>query len=131
MDNDLISRSALLKDREYCDCPSCEDGGDCGFCYIPVEAVKNAPAVDAVSRAVFEQIYWERNQAIEQLRDYDIPFGGIAPDVVKVVRCKDCKHFEIDEGDFLGLCKCGSIDTNHGGEIYPEEDFFCAYGERR
>lgn len=47
MDNDLISRSALLKDREYCDCPSCEDGGDCGFCYIPVEAVKNAPAVDA------------------------------------------------------------------------------------
>lgn len=48
MDNDLISRSALLKDREYCDCPSCEDGGDCGFCYIPIEAVENAPAVDAV-----------------------------------------------------------------------------------
>ena len=54
-----------------------------------------------------------------------------AVDAVEVVRCKDCKHFEIDEGDFLGLCKCGSIATNHGGEIYPEEDFFCAYGERR
>lgn len=45
--SDLISRSALLEASECCDCPSCGDD-DCDFCHIPIEAVENAPAVDAV-----------------------------------------------------------------------------------
>ena len=68
MNNDLISRSALLKDREFCDCPSCEDGGDCGFCYIPVEAVKNAPAVDAVEVVRCKECY-KRNKSWCPMRD--------------------------------------------------------------
>jgi hypothetical protein len=51
-------------------------------------------------------------------------------DVVEVVRCKDCKYFTIDEGDSLGYCTCQKIPMNFVGELYPTEDFYCAYGER-
>ena len=56
---------------------------------------------------------------------------SIVADVVEVVRCKDCKYFEISEGDALGLCKCGYITVSYGGELYPQEDDFCSYGERK
>ena len=54
----------------------------------------------------------------------------IANDVVPVVRCKDCKHYDNSEG----LCWChlnskffpGGLDW-HG---FPE-DGFCSYGERK
>ena len=52
-------------------------------------------------------------------------------DVEEVVRCKDCKHFTIEDGDYYGWCRCPRILTNYNGEIYPEENFFCSYGERR
>ena len=53
-----------------------------------------------------------------------------AVDVVPVVRCKDCKHYDNSEG----ICWCkinskffpGGVDW-HG---FPE-DGFCSYGERR
>lgn len=54
-----------------------------------------------------------------------------AVDAVPVVRCKDCKFFEVDEDDYLGTCSCGYITMNHGGELYPERSFFCFFGERR
>lgn len=56
--SDLISRSALLEAREYCDCPSCGDD-DCDFCHISIEAVKNAPAVDAVEIGSCDGCYWK------------------------------------------------------------------------
>lgn len=46
--------------------------------------VIDAPAADVVSRGVFEQVKWERDIAMEQLKDHKIPFGCIAPDVVEV-----------------------------------------------
>lgn len=91
MDNDLISRSALLKDREYCDCPSCEDGGDCGFCYIPVEAVENAPAVDAVPVVRCKDCYY-----YEQL-----PY---APELGKLCVLSATWRVPMKEDDF---CSCG------------------------
>lgn len=56
---------------------------------------------------------------------------GTLVEFLPVVRCKDCRYFEIDPDDFLGLCKCGNIATNQAGEIYPEREHFCSYGERR
>ena len=41
-----------------------------------------------------------------------------------VVRCKDCKHFEIENGNIYGFCK-----INHG--TYIKADWFCADGERK
>lgn len=54
--------------------------------------MKEIPAVDAVSLGVLEQFKWERDTAIAQLAELGIGFGQKAPDVVEVVRCKDCKH---------------------------------------
>lgn len=52
-------------------------------------------------------------------------------DEVVVVRCKDCKYFEIEKDDVLGVCKCGYMAVSYGGELYPKENDFCSYGERR
>lgn len=52
-------------------------------------------------------------------------------DVVPVVRCKDCKYFEIDEEDELGECKCGYIAVSYNGALYPHRTDYCSYGERR
>lgn len=54
-----------------------------------------------------------------------------AADVVEVVRCKNCKHFDIEEDDALGTCMGKFICISSGGEIYPEPNHFCSYGERR
>ena len=52
-------------------------------------------------------------------------------DVVPVVRCKDCKYFEIDEEDELGECKCGYITVSYNGALYPHRTDYCSYGERK
>lgn len=46
----------------------------------------------------------------------DIPTA----DVVEVVRCKDCKHYETDGGALM-VCKVSALNTN--------DDDFCSYGE--
>ena len=80
-------------------------------------------SVDAVSREVLDQIRWERDIAIEQLKEHGIPFCGVAPDVVEVVRCKDC-------GERNEFRRCNCIT---GRNIYVPvgDDFFCGYGEKR
>lgn len=45
-------------------------------------------------------------------------------DVVEVVRCKDCKHYEIDEEGF-GCC---GNSTGYDAKDYTD---FCSYAERR
>ena len=49
-------------------------------------------------------------------------------DVVKVVRCKDCKH-RIDDEDF----QCGHICLKRraNGGRFCEDNDFCSYGERK
>ena len=69
--------------------------------------------------AMYEQIFRQRVEMAPTI------------DAVEVVRCNNCRYFECDENDHLGLCKNGAIATNYGGEIYPERSFFCAYGKRR
>lgn len=117
MDNDLISRSALLKQLQYRIPPTnyvfeiFDEAAKAAR-----DIVENAPTVDAVSRPVFEQIQWERDCAMQQLKDHDIPFGGNAPDVVKVVRCKDCKHCELMKYTFY--CHHWSRNTDEDGYCY-------------
>lgn len=47
-------------------------------------------------------------------------------DYVPVVRCKDCKHGEIDDPDlpFMYLC-------HEYGDQWNDENHFCSHGERR
>ena len=46
-------------------------------------------------------------------------------DAVEVVRCKDCKHGEVDDPDFPDLHYC------HCGHMWNDGEHFCADGERR
>lgn len=117
----LIDANALPISKEYC---VDEAGFGATFYVAHKDAIDNAPTVDAVSRGVHDQVRWERDVAMEQLEEHGIPFGGIAPDVVKVVRCKDCKHFGYNlENDTLCRVVSGLSD--------PEENDFCSYGEKR
>ena len=48
-----------------------------------------------------------------------------AVDAVEVVRCKDCKHYEIHKPKVLENCE-------RNGYIIPmKPDDFCSYGERK
>ena len=69
----LISKGALIKEFEWllsvvneCSKDEVRD---------TIQRIKNAPAVDAVSRGLFEQYKWERDVAIEQLAELGIGFG--------------------------------------------------------
>ena len=68
------------------------------------------------------QIRWERDTAMEQLAEYHIPFLCVAPDVVEVVRCKDCKHGR--------LFDTNCVDCEYR-ELATDVDWYCADGERR
>ena len=46
--------------------------------------------------------------------------------ITEVVRCKDCKHYEICK-DYLPYCN----HCDGGIADYPREDDFCSYGERK
>lgn len=88
------------------------------------EFVKSIPAAYVVSKGVFEQVKWERDMAMKQLDEHGIPFGGKADDVVKVVRCKDCRFYGNEERHpYGGECEWfGAL---------VERNNFCFYGERK
>lgn len=51
-------------------------------------------------------------------------------DMVEVVRCKDCKHYDNSEG--IQWCKWNSKFYPGGFDWHSfPEDGFCSYGERR
>ena len=49
-----------------------------------------------------------------------------AADVVEVVRCKNCMHYELHGNGRFGLCK-----RPHKFHSLQKESDFCSYGERR
>lgn len=87
------------------------------------EIIDEISNMDTVSRGVLDQVRWERDVAIGQLEEHGIPFCGVAPDVLKVVRCKDCKHMEMTP-DSLRWCNVWNGINGMGDEG------FCNYGER-
>ena len=49
-----------------------------------------------------------------------------------VVRCKDCRYYEPPEdGDSLGVCRNHRLCVSNMGEVYPYENYYCPYGERK
>lgn len=89
---------------------------------------------NAVPMAVHNQIRWERDQAMQQLKDHGIPFGGVAPDVVEVVRCKDCRMAAMlrkPKGEVIADCMLRKFHTDDEDFIEVRGDDFCSYGVRR
>jgi hypothetical protein len=89
-------------------------------------AIENAPTVDAVSRGVHDQVRWELDIAMKQLEEHGIPFGGIAPDVVKVVRCRDCRYWRDGVDGCTDHVKCCAI-----GLYMIDEHGYCSVGKRK
>lgn len=77
MNDDLIRRSSVKEElKSWAICINHPQ-------FYKVEdadhVIDTIPAVEAVSRPVVDQIRWERDVAIEQLKQHGIPFCGTAP----------------------------------------------------
>lgn len=54
------------------------------------------------------------------------------PEMVAVVRCKDCKYWQKFNDDMRRDGMCEALLNFHGAERnMTNDDFFCSYGERR
>lgn len=83
------------------------------------------PAADVVSRATFEQAMWERDVAIQQLKDLGVGFGEKA-DVAPVVRCDECIHQENCMRQIVFWERDNVLEQNTSKYHKLE---FCSYGE--
>ena len=75
--------------------------------------IKREDAIKAMARGIGIP-YTDFIDVAERCMD-DIPTA----DVVEVVRCKDCKHWQ--DGGFSSYCICDG---------FTHSDDFCSYGER-
>lgn len=94
-------------------------------------AIDIQPTIDAVPVSTLEQIKWERDSFAEQIREIGgEPFSKWdAMDVVKVVRCKDCKHWlktTITYEEGYPVYTCPKLTMEWG-----DENGYCFMGERR
>ena len=70
------------------------------------------------------QEYWGNERCFDYVDAEDID-NAPTVDAVPVVRCKDCKHYEIHKPKVLENCE-------RNGYIIPmKPDDFCSYGERK
>ena len=83
-----------------------------------IKLVKRIKYAGDVHAALME-LGWDAETAAAFLDD--IPDAA----AVEVVRCKDCKHGEIDDPDFPYQYYC------HMGHMWNDAFHFCADGERR
>lgn len=88
--------------------------------------------LDAVPRCVLDQIRWERDMAMESLKEIGVGFCEKTDDVVRVVRCKECKHSLENNGLLvIGARFCHrNIDGNDVYEPVWDCDF-CSRAERK
>ena len=55
-------------------------------------------SVGFVSYDLYKKVIAERNSAIAYIEDHGIQFGSEAPDVVRVVRCINCRFYDPNYG---------------------------------
>lgn len=90
-----------------------------------LEYAQNLPSVDAVPAGAYEQVAWERDLAVQQLKDYGVGLGQ-AKDLAEVTRCKDCKYGDWDsKPDDAMVC----LRTNDG--FWRTSNDFCSRGVPR
>ena len=109
--------------NEVCSEEPCEPS-DCDW----MAFIDKEPAVDVISKGLYEQIKWERDVALAQLEEYGVSLGEKA-DVAEVVRCKDCKWYSelaCGERELLGSQGwCNEVMARP-----MPSNGFCSFGER-
>lgn len=87
-----------------------------------LEYAQNLPSMDAVPAGAYEQVAWERDVAVQQLKDYGVGLGQVK-DLAEVTRCKDCKYGDWDsKPDDAMVC----LRTNDG--FWRTGNDFCSRG---
>jgi len=83
-----------------------------------VDYISRQAAIDELQEKVFHNLTDEFYGTMQVLNE--LP----AADVVPVVRCRDCKHW--DNGNLSFECP-----WDYGRHGSSDEDDFCSYGERK
>ena len=116
--SDLIDRqkaiTAICEDGTWLERQGCTEITMCERKQRDADILSELPTIDSV----IDQIRWERDTAIEQLAEIGKGLGERMDDVVKVVRCKDCKYY-----NYIGICNETSWAVT--------EDSYCCWAERR
>lgn len=121
---EYIEREALMGKQWECRTADI-DGETYGDLRDIADLIAEFPAADVVSKGAYDQVAWERDVAIQQLReDYGVSLGEKkAADVVEVVRCGNCKFCVTHKA----VPHC--IKAFAQPEVEPMD--FCSYGERK
>lgn len=94
-------------------------------CIAEGKEVSPIRPMDVVSAGAYEQVAWERDLAVQQLKDYGVGLGQ-AKDLAEVTRCKDCKYGDWDsKPDDAMVC----LRTNDG--FWRTSNDFCSRGVPR
>lgn len=86
--------------------------------FLDENADEEIPTADVVDKEWYDQLLKSAIIISDELKSYQ------NVDVVKVVRCKDCKHLVRNEG----VCKV--LSNNYEPPVYVYDDDFCSRGER-
>lgn len=71
--------------------------------------------------SLFDANKWQGEICIDAVKE--IPASSVVP----VVRCKDCKYYEVDAGHVDGV-----MCLKHGHKwTIPKPDDFCSYAEKK
>lgn len=102
------------------------------LCFYPVmvsKAIEDAPKLDMVNREVVNQLLWEIDIMEHQLKDIGVQPMEEVGGVVKVVLCKNCKHWT-EIKNVNKEKRIGSCDRFYAWNIFNENDF-CSYGDEK
>jgi len=115
IDADMLKDYMCAKcDDEFADEPC--DPSDCVFC----NAIKNIPTVESVPLNIFEQVKWERDIAVDQLKSIGKGLGekmdnlALGVPVSEVIKLRN----ELVENDLItmrGLMRMNQLIYKHGG----------------
>ena len=89
-----------------------------------IEVLEQEPSDDMVSRGVFEQVKWERDVAIEQLKELGYGLG----EKPRIGHCKECKNFEynsVAKIDEIPLIVAHEICKKWGDGCKTSENGYC------
>lgn len=93
------------------------------------EYIEREAAIDAIMKVYVRTAGYKARERVFEAEEavHRLPVA----DVVPVVRCKDCKHFNFEHME----CENEAVSTDHeGGASYSLNfylDDFCSYGERK
>ena len=105
-------------------CPRCQTEMKTGFRFDDFfTATSSTWSTDTVHIPIMSGITKEVREMQDEMNDLQYTTEA-DPDIVKVVRCGSCKHYEVSKNGANGQC-----DIQLTQVMYPWD--YCSYGERK